>query len=373
MFTENTVIVLGAGASSHYWYPTGKELIDRLIVTSKEIFECDIYKRYCAIYKQYKSIDFNEGHIPYFNSDRKNLKNAFLNFYRLYEILEVFYSKLTSFDPQMIDSFLGHNFTLSEVGKALIAYEILQSEGKFTKFDRDAYNRRDHKIVNLEIQEPFNWYSYLVDAILSGCNNEDDLARSLKHLHIITFNYDVSLEHYLYTRLNSIEGFDKKRVKRALEDNVITHVYGKVRQDPFEDEEYGIVFGKAAALDQADSSEPHFKNRLELAKVAGENISVIDQRKQQELKGSPLITNAQEKINAARRLFFLGFGFYRENINLFNFRRVEHNCGVYYTNYKGSKRTQRVIDKLFPRHTRLFFSSERTVLEALDWDFSFID
>ena len=37
MFTEKTAIVLGAGASWHYSYPTGEDLIKNIIKTAKEI------------------------------------------------------------------------------------------------------------------------------------------------------------------------------------------------------------------------------------------------------------------------------------------------------------------------------------------------
>jgi hypothetical protein len=33
MFTKNTVLVLGAGASCHYGYPTGDDLIGRILKT----------------------------------------------------------------------------------------------------------------------------------------------------------------------------------------------------------------------------------------------------------------------------------------------------------------------------------------------------
>jgi hypothetical protein len=39
MFTKNTVFILGAGASWHYGYPTGEELVKKVI--QKADYACD--------------------------------------------------------------------------------------------------------------------------------------------------------------------------------------------------------------------------------------------------------------------------------------------------------------------------------------------
>src|SRR5882672_4481138 len=102
MFSKNTVLVLGAGASCHYGYPTGERLIDKILYNIKQ-------RNF-----SYKGI----------GDDRKK------PLYDQQEHYKSLYDQLEFYDPLSIDSFLSQFLEqkMVDAGKVMIAYEILESE-----------------------------------------------------------------------------------------------------------------------------------------------------------------------------------------------------------------------------------------------------
>ncbi len=310
--------------------------------------------------------------------------------------LKNFNSRLKTIDPVMIDSFLNDNPTLRDMGRTLIAYEILKAEasmsdGRPTNGNRKDESDRIRKQHGLASVPDFkdNWYRFLVDKMIEGCVESKDLLKN--RVKIITFNYDVSLEHYLYTRLDRIDRFETDDIMEFLNNNLITHMYGAIRGNAFEEADYGADFGNAVNHDRQHKSG--FKHRLELAYKHSKGIDVIDKQKSLAIKGSEIgerISRDYLRGNqAAQNIFILGFGFYEDNIDILglsNPQGLHQKLNVFYTNYGNSaKITRRFNRYLSPEVVREAhkefsgaehyapeaFSSERNVYDALNLDFDF--
>ena len=71
------------------------------------------------------------------------------------------------------------------------------------------------------------WYRYLWNKIYDG--NEEGMKKNLKNLTIITFNYDRSLEYYLYNRMQNLFGMTNQETGKLFNENVVVyHMYGQL-------------------------------------------------------------------------------------------------------------------------------------------------
>lgn len=356
MFKEKTVIILGAGASCHYDYPSGEGLIDNLINNAKNIF--DPYFNYANDYSKEK---FYRPSMPSLNikPSSATMPDIPTDYHDFNTLLKKLHDSLESFDPVMIDSFLNNNRSLRGIGTLMIAYEILKCE------NTEKLNRNN--------TEKNNWYKYLVDSIVSGCVESADILKN--NLHIITFNYDVSLEHYLYTRLTSIQRFTQNDVIKFLdnpEKPLITHVYGKVRENPFENNEYGRIFKEKEEKEENVYKFKIYKHTIELAYEASKKLEVIDKEKTAKLGDSDQIINAREKLKEANKVFILGFGFYEDNMELIGLTRANLNKKrLIYTNYTDMQRIENKVKSSILMVNGDFIKSTKNVYDALIHDFDF--
>jgi len=230
MFKEKTVIILGAGASRHLDYPTGQDLVHNM-KTSKlrcwgKITKDDLMKsvhipgntpdQIWNSLIQYKCIA-ETGSISY-DYERSNADNKFKEtisplFKEKERIamgeIAAFKNRLTQLDPIMIDLFLSQNRDIVNVGKILLGYEILRQENP-EKF----------------LHSP-TWYRFLLDALTTDCFDLQNFLQNTKNLTIVTFNYDLSLEYYLESRIKEIDHF-KRVADKFLEDLNVIHVYGSL-------------------------------------------------------------------------------------------------------------------------------------------------
>ena len=207
------LIILGAGASVECgFYPTGVQLIEvaeKVLPMFREAFSHkDLNLKRCL----------NETDLKCCNS----ISNQDLH------PIENWLQKIIQARPSSIDSYISSisDKREQEFLKSLILSIILNctsySEGYSEHFRQ-------------------NWYFsvwQLISSKISDCKNDDEkLARLnedsfLKSFKIITFNYDVSLEFYLWQRIK--DNFDLENENKAknffktLVTNFITHIYGQI-------------------------------------------------------------------------------------------------------------------------------------------------
>lgn len=179
MITTPTTLVLGAGASAPFGFPTGWDLY------------ADVCSDLTKPTKQFFQLMVNSGF------DEKEL-TRFRD--------ELFYSGKSS-----IDAFLegrADEQSFMTIGKAAIAGKLIPLES-------------DDNLFAVNIAD--NWYRYLWQLLAATRDQFTD-----NRLCIITCNYDRSLERFLLLSLKHSYGLDGAEAEELLKAVPIVHVHGQL-------------------------------------------------------------------------------------------------------------------------------------------------
>lgn len=255
MITDKTVFILGAGASKPYGFPTALEL-------RKDI----IYK----FVDQYKQKIAEHNNISIDKVSPTPGTTELINQFRLSS-------------TKSIDLFLSRNKKHYELGKEIIAFLIAEYESK-SKFREDVDNPHQ------------DWYFEIFDTLTKEISDPEKLISSinLNKVSFITFNYDRSLEHFLYTSLFNSFITNRNELKQIMPMFKFIHLYGKIAPLQWEGFEFGFQYGDTNHLEQLD----------EFVK----NIKIIFEDRKDGMD------DAKNEILAAKNIFFLGFGYAEENL-----------------------------------------------------------
>jgi hypothetical protein len=261
---KRTVLVLGAGASKPYGYPLGSELKNMLQDVSH--FSHLIQKN------QYSRRDIT----------------AFCQAFMLSGMpsIDAFLSRRGS--DKLFDG-----PTIEEIGKVGISLAIRRSvtyESLFQKRERAGSN------AGKSIDWEDHWYAYLWGMLTDGVK-PSNLSDFNKHkLSIVTFNYDHSLEHFLYTAMRNAYHIGENAAAELLSEIPFIHVYGSLSGNPFSDS-YPYSFD----LNRHDNFlEDDLKQ-----------ITVIDEDRE---NGLATFDQAYKILESAERICFLGFGYDPMNV-----------------------------------------------------------
>jgi len=263
MIKTPTVLILGAGASMPYGFPSGRELFD--LITEK----------------------VNEP-----NKD------------------PAFYIILRNKFPDLIDSSIGLDFYESDASSI---DEFVNKKPKYTSISKfiTAYLMILHENSSnlLSRSNPNNWYRLLKDQMMFQCPlekfHENDVS-------IITFNYDRSLEEYLATTLSAF--YDEEYIKyyAQLENMDIFHVYGSLGP---------LAWQPGSQVGFIDYQADDYYDVKYIEKCA-QNIKTINEARDSD---NIEIQRAIECLKRAQRIYFLGFGFHPDNIEILEMGEWE-NC-----------------------------------------------
>lgn len=201
-----------------------------------------------------------------------------------------FISRLSRSDPNSIDAFLEQGPEYIEIGKYLIAKQLKLCENEGQLFPpKDA-----------------GWYRTIFDTMFS----EKVPSLTGNALKIITFNYDRSLEAYLYSRLKAQFNMDDAAATALLKEIPILHMHGilgEYPQNPYTKtttpEELWEISQQIKIIHEMGSGE-------ESQKFCSDNFE-----------------KANGYLQAAERIYFLGFGFHDDNMRRFNFFNQENTLG----------------------------------------------
>ena len=237
MIQHPTVLVLGAGASSHLDYPMGAALKHEIITQSAGA---------AAVLEKL-------GRSP--------------------QPLKEFCEALRLSGKQSVDSFLEHRKEFLEVGKIAIAERLIKRENQGKLFDNDG-----------------DWYGYLFRRMNSRF--EEFLANQLV---ILTYNYDRSLEAFLYTALTNSYKRPEEETTKALNSLVIIHLHGSLGSLPWQK-----TLGR------------HYQQNVEPQQVAlaAAGIKVVHEA----AADSEEFNKARLLLSNAKRVIFAGFGYGDDNV-----------------------------------------------------------
>jgi hypothetical protein len=276
MITTGTLLIVGAGASFPYGFPTGKGLRDEIIgYRGKE-----------------EGLNGNTGQFLF----REPELSAFCDGFR--ESLIDSIDKYLSFHPEF-----------EKIGKLLISYVIKQKEiDTFSEFGkREGRNEIVKRLTDDE------WLRFLFNRMVETIN-DFNIAESINNntIKIITFNYDRIIE-YSFVRAYQESFSQNKAVKRFANELPnyqslfplinIEHVYGSL----------------------GDFQKNKFNHKKhDLIENYYEEIKLIGQRNER-------ISYYRELISNTKRVFFLGYGFDENNNQLLDLRGTLRGKEVYAT------------------------------------------
>jgi hypothetical protein len=242
MITRNTVLILGAGASMPFGYPSGISLVKTVV----------------------EKIRTNEW------------TGLLLELGFAAEEIENFRNSLARSGRTSIDAFIEHRTEFMRIRKAAIARALVPYEAEPRLFELNAET---------------NWYLYLYGKMAAPWEEFGS-----NKLSVITFNYDRSIEHFLFTSLKNSYGKSDEQCTSVMRTVPIVHVHGQLGYVPWQGE-HGRPY------------EPSFSIRdLE---IATNRIKIISE----DIIEDPEFAQAHTLIQNAQKIYFLGFGYNNTNMN----------------------------------------------------------
>lgn len=243
MFSQRTVFVLGAGASIPYGFPSGASL-ERQIVENL--------------------------------ADPDGVWAAPLREMFNTTTLSNFQTALRWGQAGSVDAFLELNAGFLEVGKACIARALVPCEVDLVLFD----------------DRQGAWYDGLWRRLRGA--KLDDLTRC--NATFITFNYDRTLEYYLYRVITNLYGVDGPTAREVLATIPILHVHGCLGKLLHDDEDGdGRRFTPEVTVDSLR---------------AAMGIRIVHETAQDDA----IFDAARDALSTAAHVCLLGFGFHPLNL-----------------------------------------------------------
>lgn len=250
MIKHKTVLILGAGASQPYRFPTTENLRTKILELAKKM----------------------------------NVRDSNELGLEINQVLE-FYDAFLYSGTYSIDEFLGKRKEFIGIGKILIAKELL------------AYENTNH-LFSLKSSE--DWYKYLVQSLTENVSLEN---LNVNKLTIVTFNYDRSLEQYLFLALKNQYGANDIEVTKQLMKLDIIHVHGQLGYLPWQ-----LMQDPSKGVEYINGTSP------ERVRKAAEGIKIIYETN----NNTPEFEKSISSIEYAEKVLFLGFGYHPLNLKRLN-------------------------------------------------------
>ena len=259
MITTPTVLVLGAGASHPYGFPVGSALKSRIIKA--------IRRREPSFYPLVLGAD------NYSTNELDSLAD------------DLYYSS-----AQSIDAFLANRPKYRNIGKAAIACALIPFEMEETLYEKQG-----------EILSAGNsWYAYLFSKLTSGAS-EDEFSEN--QLSVVTFNYDRSLEYFLFRSLLSAYPITEEKSADLVKSIPIIHVHGKLGDLPY-----------LGDKDEDIRPYTHELRNSRDVKLGASKIKII----YEDMSESEEFSEANRILSSAEYICFLGFGYHPDNLQRLN-------------------------------------------------------
>lgn len=257
MIKNKVVLILGAGASAPYGFPLGTKLMTEVINNLQG-------------QSRYNELLYEFGFTPYQQKQ--------------------FASELRNAMQPSIDSFVQNRKDFLEIGKATIAASLIPYE------NTPDLMKRDFEMGSRPQNQ--RWYEYLLNLL----GTKDDFTEN--QLSIITFNYDRSLEFFLFNSLRPRFNINDAEAIKFIKSIPIVHAYGQLGAPSFLD-------SNGRDYDTNVDSENLMK--------AIKGISLIYEDRD-EAKVTEDLRDAHLLIKDAKLLLFLGFGYHEKNIERLSLR-----------------------------------------------------
>lgn len=287
MFRARTVIVVGAGASAEFGFPLGGQLLREIARLVDISYEFGQLKRgdYILADALRRTLNANDDNANY---------NAHLH--SAWQIVR------SSMQGISIDNVLDalEDPKASLVGKYGIVRAILSAENTspLKSWSAERPDDIDFPVVSK------TWIEKLTKILAEG-KRVSQISSIFDGLSIINFNYDRNIEQFLPFSLANYFGVRPQVVQEIFSELSIFRPYGKAGSLPWQDDGSQVAYGRCDA---------------EAVRIAaGEILTFTEQ-----IADRDLVIAMKNAIAQADRLIFLGFGFHRQNLSLFDCKAQPH-------------------------------------------------
>lgn len=265
MIEKKTLLIIGAGGSNSYGFPTGRGLIE---IIRENLVNLNKTNELCEA-----GIKINE-----LKTIQSIVQSVDAN-YTIDRIIEL-HTK---------NNLLGE-IRFSETCRALIAQALIPFE-----------NESELNNIN-------NWYETVFHAMSFEVSCENFCKNKI---HFLTFNYDRSFEHKLFLNLMKKYKIDNHDAAKIMESFTVNHLYFRLGYLNWENN----IYGKAKR-----NYSPNYSNS-ELGIAAAQFITISEQKENNNFN------EAQEKVlKEAEKIYFLGFGFDKTNFERLNIFAINSNA-----------------------------------------------
>lgn len=305
MFKDNTVFVVGAGASSEFGLPIGWELLQTIKTNSD--FTKDRWGQVtagpAAIFTHYDKVLGRE--------DPEKIAEFALRLKACFQINQGIES------ADSIDEYIyrySHDPIIGEVGKLQIAYAISMAERRSTLSPESGFH------LNPDVADN-TWIWGFTKALINGIR-ADQMDEIGKNITIICFNYDRCIEHYLEIALvRSFHELTPDMAREIVSKINIVHPYGWLG-------DLG-TFPFGAAEDFP---------------LMAENLITWSES----VRDPEIVAKMKKAIREANQIVFMGFGFAAQNLDLLNSKpeiSPQNNPYVYSTGLGLREETESAMKK----------------------------
>ncbi|MEO5888149.1 MAG: hypothetical protein ABIQ77_10840 [Anaerolineales bacterium] len=265
MFDDPTVLILGAGASMPYGFPSGRSLLFNI---TEELQK--------GLRHIKAGMDPDQSPVTY---------QAVKWFKFSDERIDDFTKALSKMMHPSIDAFLEMYPEYMLIGKVAIAARLIPYEVP----EVITYRRRD----------TLEWYEYFFNLIRSPNIIQQG------NLSVVTFNYDRSFEYFLYYAFMNSYHMDSTQAIELMNQIPVLHIYGNLGAPKFLDKD-GRDYEKHVSMESIQKC-------IDGLKI----ISEVEDT-------HPTFPQVHQTIDAARRVIFLGFGFHPVNVQRLNLRSTKY-------------------------------------------------
>ena len=203
-----------------------------------------------------------------------------------------FHNELLKCGKQSVDAFLEHRPEFIPIGKIAMAIALIPCEDENILFKRDGKS----------------WYEYLFNRLNAKFEDFDK-----NKLSILTFNYDRSLEHYLFTALHNSYGKKPEECADKLKSLPIIHLHGDLGELP-----HFVTNGMMRPY-----SAKLYAHSMQ---VASERIKIIHEG----IDYAAQFVQAKTILLQSEIVCFLGFGYHPLNLRRLDFHEDYYKKAAYY-------------------------------------------
>jgi len=280
MIDTPTLFILGAGASQPYGYPTGADL-------RKDIINNFAY-------------DFSKLEVTGQENDKDIISESVGNFIKYFNE-----SSLKSIDQYLAINPRHYKY----IGKIAITLSILKHENKSCFNEKISDAKED-------------WYNLLYNRMVKNCKNPDDYNKFFNNkVAFISFNYDRSLEYYLYNSFYHSFNQESNSI-RTINNYIpfkIIHVYGSVGP-------LSLLNWYNNQITPTPDYARTYNNRYIVVQKRSEGIRVIGDERNDESINEQI----KKLFQDYKRIFFLGFGYAPENLDILDLpNNIDSQSAIY--------------------------------------------